>query len=82
MDLGTIYLPSNCTPNSCDFIPGHMCAIKYICKKRLKLKNQEKSAFEEREMLLKFDSPFIVGLNYAFQTENKLCFVLDLMKGE
>ena len=58
-----------------------MFAIKYLNKKRLKKKGGKTAAFEEREMLLKFDSPFIVGLNYAFQTEDKLCFVLDLMKG-
>ncbi|XP_063694905.1 G protein-coupled receptor kinase 3-like [Bolinopsis microptera] len=60
---------------------GHMFAIKYLNKKRLKKKGGKTTAFEEREMLLKFDSPFIVGLNYAFQTEEKLCFVLDLMRG-
>ena len=59
-----------------------MCAIKYLYKKRLKLRRKERMAFLEREMLLKFDSPFIVGLNYAFQTEDKLCFVLDLMNGK
>ena len=59
-----------------------MCAIKYLYKKRLKLRRKERMAFLEREMLLKFDSPFIVGLNYAFQTEEKLCFVLDLMNGK
>ena len=46
------------------------------------MRGNERMAFEEREMLLKFDSPFIVGLNYAFQTDEKLCFVLDLMNGE
>ena len=38
-------------------------------------------AFEERDMFCLFDSPFIVALNYAFQTTHKLCFVLDYMNG-
>ena len=27
------------------------------------------------------DSPFVVNLYYAFQTADKLCFILDLMNG-
>ena len=29
----------------------------------------------------KVNSPFIVCMTYAFQTPEKLCFVLDLMNG-
>ena len=30
---------------------------------------------------LQVSSPFVVNLYYAFQTNEKLCFVLDLMNG-
>lgn len=35
----------------------------------------------EREILEKIDSPFIVKLHYAFQTEAKLYFVMDFLNG-
>lgn len=62
-------------------LQGFMCAIKYLYKKKLIMKKTLKMPFEERDMLLKFDNPFIVCLSYTFQTEEKLCFVLDLMNG-
>lgn len=31
--------------------------------------------------LLQVDCPFIVCMTYAFQTPDKLCFILDLMNG-
>ena len=30
---------------------------------------------------MQYDCPFIVCMTYAFQTADKLCFVLDLMNG-
>ena len=35
----------------------------------------------ERKVLEKISHPFIVKLNYAFQTKNKLFFVLDYCPG-
>jgi len=38
-------------------------------------------AVTERNILEKLDSPFIVKLQYAFQTAEKLCFVLEYAAG-
>eukprot|EP00116_Pleurobrachia_bachei_P007318 sb/3467580/ len=57
-------------------------ALKYVNKHMLLERKSERGiqmAFEERDMFCLFDSPFIVALNYAFQTKDKLCFVLDYM---
>lgn len=35
----------------------------------------------EREILEKISNPFIVKLHYAFQTPDKLYFVLDFVNG-
>lgn len=35
----------------------------------------------ERDILEKIDSPFIVKLHYAFQTDTKLYFVMDFLNG-
>eukprot|EP00731_Ephydatia_muelleri_P022455 Em0015g38a len=50
-------------------------------KKRIKVKKGEMLALNEKNMLAKISSPFVVNLYYAFQTNEKLCFVLDLMNG-
>ena len=56
--------------------------MKCLDKKRIKMKQGETLALNERIMLSMVDSPFIVCMTYAFQTPDKLCFVLDLMNGE
>lgn len=35
----------------------------------------------EREILEKIKNPFIVDLHYAFQTEEKLYFIMDFLNG-
>jgi serine/threonine protein kinase len=35
----------------------------------------------ERDILEKIKNPFIVDLHYAFQTEDKLYFVMDFLNG-
>lgn len=56
-------------------------AMKLLDKKRIKLKKGEALALNEKNMLAKVTSPFVVNLYYAFQTSDKLCFILDLMNG-
>ncbi len=56
-------------------------AMKLLDKKRIKLKKGEALALNERNMLAKVNSPFVVNLYYAYQTSDKLCFILDLMNG-
>uniref|UniRef100_A0A0K0FEB8 G protein-coupled receptor kinase n=1 Tax=Strongyloides venezuelensis TaxID=75913 RepID=A0A0K0FEB8_STRVS len=64
---------------------GKMYAMKCLDKKRIKLKQGETLALNERIMLSLVstgqDCPFIVCMTYAFQTSDKLCFILDLMNG-
>ncbi|XP_066297799.1 G protein-coupled receptor kinase 3-like isoform X5 [Branchiostoma lanceolatum] len=64
---------------------GKMYAMKCLDKKRIKMKQGETLALNERIMLSLVstgaDSPFIVCMTYAFQTPDKLCFILDLMNG-
>ncbi|KAI1291760.1 G protein-coupled receptor kinase 1 [Halotydeus destructor] len=64
---------------------GKMYAMKCLDKKRIKMKQGETLALNERLMLSLVsngeDCPFIVCMTYAFQTPDKLCFILDLMNG-
>ncbi|ELU07758.1 hypothetical protein CAPTEDRAFT_103369 [Capitella teleta] len=64
---------------------GKMYAMKCLDKKRIKMKGGETLALNERIMLslvsTGVSSPFIVCMTYAFQTPEKLCFILDLMNG-
>lgn len=56
-------------------------ALKCLDKKRLKLKKGEDVAINERNILMRVSSPFIVNMYYCFQSPTKLFFVLDLMNG-
>ncbi|VDL98779.1 unnamed protein product [Schistocephalus solidus] len=64
---------------------GKMYAMKCLDKKRIKLKSGESMAMNELNILSRVSSgdasPFIVCMTYAFQTPEKLCFILDLMNG-
>lgn len=64
---------------------GKMYAMKCLDKKRIKMKQGETLALNERIMLslvsTGVDCPFIVCMTYAFHTTDKLCFILDLMNG-
>ncbi|XP_033325549.1 G protein-coupled receptor kinase 1 isoform X1 [Megalopta genalis] len=64
---------------------GKMYAMKSLDKKRIKMKQGETLSLNERIMLSAVstgvDCPFIVCMTYAFQTPDKLCFILDLMNG-
>lgn len=60
---------------------GKMYALKSLDKKRIKLKQGEALALNERIMLSLVNNPFIVCMTYSFHTPEKLCFILDLMNG-
>ncbi|KRY32222.1 G protein-coupled receptor kinase 2, partial [Trichinella spiralis] len=64
---------------------GKMYAMKCLDKKRIKMKQGETLALNERIILSLVstgqDCPFIVCMTYAFQTPDKLIFILDLMNG-
>ena len=59
---------------------GKMYAMKCLDKKRIKMKQGETLALNERIMLSLVstgqDCPFIVCMTYAFHTQDKLCFIL------
>ena len=54
--------------------------MKVIDKRILISQNQIHSIFREREVLALVEHPFIVGLKYAFQTDDHLCFVLNYIE--
>lgn len=56
-------------------------AMKVIEKDKLKVSNLAKYAHTERNILSIMDHPFIVKLNSAFQTKNKLYLVMDYCPG-
>jgi serum/glucocorticoid-regulated kinase 2 len=35
----------------------------------------------EKEVLMQADHPFLVGMSYVFQTENKILFVIRFVRG-
>nr|VZI04359.1 unnamed protein product [Spirometra erinaceieuropaei] len=67
------------------FVRSSRYAMKCLDKKRIKIKGGESLALNERAMLSLVSTgegcPFIVCMTYAFQTPEKLCFILDLMNG-
>jgi serine/threonine protein kinase len=60
---------------------GRLYAMKVLKKKFIKQRKMEKNTWAERKILEKISHPFIVKLNYAFQTEKKLFLVLDYCPG-
>ncbi|XP_060072973.1 G protein-coupled receptor kinase 5-like [Ylistrum balloti] len=60
---------------------GKMYACKKLEKKRIKKRNGERMALNEKQILQKVNSRFVVSLAYAFETKEALCLVLTLMNG-
>lgn len=56
---------------------GVQYALKVLRKDKVLGSNLIKYAFTERNILLHISHPFIVKLNYAFQTPDKLAMVMD-----
>lgn len=56
-------------------------AMKVLDKSLIRRKNQIEHTQTERNILGLVDHPFIVGMKYAFQTKDKLYFVLDYCPG-
>lgn len=55
-------------------------AMKILRKAKLRYRDRLRS-MKERDILVEVQHPFIVRLNYAFQTEGKLFLVLDFVRG-
>nr|XP_057936644.1 rhodopsin kinase grk7-b [Doryrhamphus excisus] len=60
---------------------GHMYACKKLDKRCLKKKGGERLALQEKRILEKVNSLFIVNLAYAYDNDTHLCLVMDLMNG-
>lgn len=59
---------------------GTLYAMKILRKAKLRFRDRLRSK-KERDILVEVQHPFIVKLNYAFQTEGKLFLVLDFVRG-
>ena len=55
--------------------------MKALFKEKVFGKNLVKYAKTERNIMSSINHPFIVKLHYAFQTENRLYFVMDYCPG-
>ncbi|CAD5112645.1 DgyrCDS1860 [Dimorphilus gyrociliatus] len=60
---------------------GKMYACKKLEKKRIKKRKGEAMALNEKQILQKVNSRFVVSLAYAFETRDALCLVLTIMNG-
>lgn len=60
---------------------GKMYALKKLEKKRVKKRHAETLSLNEKQILQKVVSPFVVSLAYAYETKDALCLVLTLMNG-
>ncbi|XP_005103690.1 G protein-coupled receptor kinase 5 isoform X3 [Aplysia californica] len=60
---------------------GKMYACKKLEKKRIKKRKGEAMALNEKQILQKINSRFVVSLAYAFETKDALCLVLTIMNG-
>ncbi len=60
---------------------GTLYSLKVLKKDYIIKKNQVEHTRTERSVLGYVHHPFIVGLNMAFQTADKLFFVLDYCSG-
>ncbi|XP_051540688.1 G protein-coupled receptor kinase 5-like isoform X2 [Myxocyprinus asiaticus] len=60
---------------------GKMYACKKLEKKRVKKQKGESMVLNEKQILERVNSRFVVSLAYAFETKEDLCLVLTLMNG-
>ncbi|XP_065828334.1 G protein-coupled receptor kinase 5-like [Oscarella lobularis] len=60
---------------------GKMYAMKKLEKKRVKKRKGESMALNEKQILEKVHSQFVVSLAYAYEMKDALCMVLTLMNG-
>jgi len=56
-------------------------AMKILNKKVVVERNEVEHTKSEKSILMKLEFPFLVGLHYAFQTPDKLYFVMDYVSG-
>ncbi|XP_077977201.1 ribosomal protein S6 kinase alpha-3-like isoform X2 [Glandiceps talaboti] len=59
---------------------GTLYAMKVLKKATLKVRDRVRTKME-RDILVEVNHPFIVKMQYAFQTEGKLYLILDFLRG-
>lgn len=62
-------------------IDGKTYALKVINKSSITVEEQFANLAAEREVLSTIDNPFVVKMYSAFQTRDKLCFVMEDLEG-
>ena len=72
--FGEVYLVERITTKK-------LYAMKVLKKDRIVKQNLTRYAKTERNVLSIMNHPFIVGLNFAFQTDIKLYLILDYAPG-
>ena len=72
--FGEVYLVKKISDN-------YLYAMKVLSKRKILGQNLIKYVKAERNVLCGKRHPFIVGLNYAFQTADKLALILDYCPG-
>uniref|UniRef100_G1NJX3 Uncharacterized protein n=1 Tax=Meleagris gallopavo TaxID=9103 RepID=G1NJX3_MELGA len=72
----------NCSVCACQVrATGKMYACKKLEKKRIKKRKGESMALNEKRILEKVNSRFVVSLSYTYETKDALCLVLTIMNG-
>jgi serine/threonine protein kinase len=60
---------------------GKLYAVKSMDKRMIKARHATRMIVNERDVLASVDHPFITGLQYAFEDEGEVHFVIDLKSG-
>ena len=60
---------------------GQIYAMKVLDKKHILDHNEVQHTLAEKNILQRVRHPFLVNLNWSFQTEDKLYFILDYVNG-
>jgi len=60
---------------------GEIFAMKVLSKRHIVEHNEVAHTKSEKNILMKLNHPFLVNLNYSFQTDDKLYFILDYVNG-
>ena len=55
--------------------------MKEMSKKKIIDKKSIKSILNERDLLARMNHPFIVNMHFAFQDNDNVYLVMDLLKG-
>ena len=60
---------------------GEFYAMKSLDKQTILDSGEFDATKLEKEVLMQADHPFLVGMSYVFQTENKILFVIRFVRG-